>query len=635
MSEEAKKDVNQRLRTVSYGGFVVSEKGFDQLDESAKRISTNISKKEQDQEDSEESNIESNDPVRQGTEVTEDAVSDEVYENESYSNDIGNEQNSDEYTIRLNHEFSNTEGEYVSKIRTNIFNENNTVKDDLADEFEDKFSGYESTTEYTEYEVADEAGGQKLKTFTKKALHIANKATFDFHEDQGAISRVATVAGKLGKAASKAGKRIIKTSASLSKAMDNQDGAGSAYFNEKASSVTKRKASKYSGKAFLKVLQGIINSASKIVTSIASKAIVASVLGLEVLPLFAVVVAATVAVTSIFGSGASNNVIKKYSAIMTAVQNDFNQEVDDFMKKYPDGIVVGVNGGYGKIDWKVPLSIIQGSGASIDFDNAEGELLDQFKNANLLEKHTITTQKIIEKDDKGKEVIKTIHILTITNPGYDDYMSWSKDNFKHIKTFLRDKEILKKGQTYFTKEQLDVINSLNDSDSFFDAFGEDLKNHNTSTGSNKVDKNFAAPEYNEKNIFTQSGFKGQCTWYAYGRALQVTKKKMPSGDAQTWLSSASAMGYPTGSRPSVNAVVVLSGGNFGHVAFVEAWDGKKIRVSEGNYRNPYYNDTNMMVAYARTHAEELVHEETYNSYEEYKKRQADIGLVVVGFIYEK
>lgn len=45
MSEEAKKDVNQRLRTVSYGGFVVSEKGFDQLDESAKRISTNISKK--------------------------------------------------------------------------------------------------------------------------------------------------------------------------------------------------------------------------------------------------------------------------------------------------------------------------------------------------------------------------------------------------------------------------------------------------------------------------------------------------------------------------------------------------------------------------------------------------------------
>ena len=110
---------------------------------------------------------------------------------------------------------------------------------------------------------------------------------------------------------------------------------------------------------------------------------------------------------------------------------------------------------------------------------------------------------------------------------------------------------------------------------------------------------------------------------------------MPSGDAQTWLSSASAMGYPTGSRPSVNAVVVLSGGNFGHVAFVEAWDGKKIRVSEGNYRNPYYNDTNMMVAYARTHAEELVHEETYNSYEEYKKRQADIGLVVVGFIYEK
>lgn len=635
MSEETKKDVNQRLRTAGYGGFVVSEKGFDQLDKAAKRISTNISEKKQDQIDSNETTFESNDCDSQETEIAEAAVYDE---NDSYSNDIGDEQNDDEYIIRQNHVFSNTKGEYVSKIHTNTFDDN-TADNDFANDFEDiEYSEYESTTEYFEYEITDEdngASGQKLKTFTKKALHFANKATFDFHKDQGAISRVATVAGKSGKAASKTGKRIIKTSASLSKAVDDKDGAGTAYFNEKASSTAKRKAGKYGSKAFLKVLEAIITKTNKIVTSIASKAIVASILGLEALPLFAVVVAATVAVTSIFGSGASDNVIKKYEAIMTAVQTDFNQEVDDFMKKYPDGIVVGVNGGYGKIDWKVPLSIIQGSGASIDFDSAEGELLDQFKNADLLEKHTITTQDTVEKDDEGKEVIKTIHILTITNPGYDDYMSWSKDNFKYIKAFLRDKEILKKGQTYFTKEQLDVINSLNDSDSFFDAFSEDLKNHNTSTGSNKVDKNFAASEYNDKNIFTQAGYKGQCTWYAYGRALQVTKKKMPAGDAQTWLSSAAAMGYPTGSRPSVNAVVVLSGGNFGHVAFVEAWDGKKIRVSEGNYRNPYYNDTSMMVAYARTHAEELVHEETYNSYEEYKKRQADIGLVVVGFIYEK
>ena len=131
-----------------------------------------------------------------------------------------------------------------------------------------------------------------------------------------------------------------------------------------------------------------------------------------------------------------------------------------------------------------------------------------------------------------------------------------------------------------------------------------------------------------------AGFKGQCTWYSFGRVLELFNKKMPTGDAQTWLSSAIAMGYETGTQPSYNSVVVLMGRKFGHVAYVEAYDGKTITISEGNVGNPCSNDDSCsQVEYANEHAEEMVRTKTYNSFDEYRKASKNSGLTIVGFIY--
>ena len=37
-------------------------------------------------------------------------------------------------------------------------------------------------------------------------------------------------------------------------------------------------------------------------------------------------------------------------------------EVDEFLEENPDGEVFAVGGSYGRIDWRIPLSIMQGTG---------------------------------------------------------------------------------------------------------------------------------------------------------------------------------------------------------------------------------------------------------------------------------
>lgn len=481
-----------------------------------------------------------------------------------------------------------------------------------------------------EIEGSAEGETSHIKTGVKKALHTLNKKTFDFQAEQGKFSKAVTIAGKTGKAIGKTGKTIVRASDTLRRAVDNEDTTGSEFIKGSAVRLTRRTAgkqmSKLAGKGASRLARVIITLLKSAVKYLAGL--------LGTLSSFAGVLVAIMGAVAllmlVFGMSGSQSTVQKYEEYMVAVQESYDREVDRWIANNPDGIVIGVRGDYGRIDWRVPLSIIQGTGAKMEYDYNEWFLLETFKNAGLLEKHTETEQEITVVED-DEEVIKKIKVLTITNAGYDEYMRWCNSNFVNIATFMWFKEVYSNEQT-FTSEQMEIIESLNSSDSFFDMFSDTFKEHATTTGSNASEQNFNSPEYNNLNIFTQAGYKGQCTWYAYGRALKLTGKKMPSGDAQTWLNSAIAMGYPTGTRPSKNAVVVLSGGSFGHVAFVEAWDGTSITVSEGNYNNPYAN-TNMMVEYARNHAVELVHEQKYPDYNAYRETQARNGLTIVGFIY--
>lgn len=55
------------------------------------------------------------------------------------------------------------------------------------------------------------------------------------------------------------------------------------------------------------------------------------------------------------------------------------------------------------------------------------------------------------------------------------------------------------------------------------------------------------------------------------------------GNANQWPGNARASGIPTGSTPKVGSVAVMSGGYYGHVAWVEAVNGNTITVSQYNW----------------------------------------------------
>lgn len=99
-------------------------------------------------------------------------------------------------------------------------------------------------------------------------------------------------------------------------------------------------------------------------------------------------------------------------------------------------------------------------------------------------------------------------------------------------------------------------------------------------GNYGVDLNSAC--YSTSNPFRD--YWGQCTWYAWGRAYEKTGIQLGyRGNAKTWTSG-------TVSTPRANSVAVWTGGQYGHVAFVEAYDGTNIYISEANRVPSQYSE---------------------------------------------
>ncbi len=111
--------------------------------------------------------------------------------------------------------------------------------------------------------------------------------------------------------------------------------------------------------------------------------------------------------------------------------------------------------------------------------------------------------------------------------------------------------------------------------------------------------------YSNKNIYYASendlapkltnNIKGNCTWYAWGRAWELTGKKLPSGfngNAYTWWNG-SVGKFSRGSTPKVGAIAVWKSampgsGGCGHVAVVEKIENGKVYISESGYPNTLF-----------------------------------------------
>lgn len=466
----------------------------------------------------------------------------------------------------------------------------------------------------------------KIKTLVKDSVTIDKQ--IEALSDAGkTIERVGTIERKVART----NKRF--------ESIEEDDGTGkSIYGNEIKQQVAKKakekshKVKKFIGRKitnnqyYVKIKKEIVKAFKHLIKK---SIIFISTTSIFSLPLI-LAMAICVSVLSIFGGG-DKSVVQKYEGYMTAIQASYDKEVDEWIEKNPKGIVLGVRGNYGDIDWKVPLSIMQGVYSGLELDNSELIMIKRFYDAGLFEMHEEITDEMEVIDIKGNKKKIEFKYLAISNPGYQDYMKWLEQHYDNINEFKSAKGMPTSEK--LTDQEKENIETLYQSDSFFDAFSTEFQDHTTSTGSNTAETDYDSPEYNQLNPFTSSGYKGQCTWYAYGRALKVTGKKMPLGNAAMWIQNAKAMGYATGSQPSKNAVVVLAGNNFGHVAFVESWDGTSITISEGNYNNPCASGQCNAVEYANKHYGQLVHQATYDSLEAFKTSEKSIGLIVIGFIY--
>ncbi len=597
---DTSRDTSKSIDRLSSFSSHTSEKAFDYLDKGAKKASDfkeYLHTKNQEEE---------NENTKNDNENQEQNQSD----NTEYQSRLKTNEEQDESVS------SNSE-ESSSRIKTNV---NNDSK--------------ESNVEAAQVEEHQ----SRIKTMVTNKV---NK-TFGFKENQGKISKMVTVASKTGKGISKVSRVVTKASRELDKAM-SQDGTGKDYLQAKIGRKTKKTASKFGKKQIKKVNKKVTKPLLKQLVKITKTVIVKllkmliSLLGMlaEVIIPLALVIIIIGSVCSIFGSSGSDNLIPDYKSYMSSIQQSYDADVDKFMRENPKGVVVGVRGSYGEIDWRIPLSIFQGTNAYLEYDQAEKDLLKRFNDAGLFEKHEIVEQIVYDKDESGNTVENTTKVMIITNGTYEDYMSWCRDNFSVISDFNKKKSVFTTTQTYFTSEQLEIINLLYQSDDFAELLGSDFKSKKPIFGTVDKEINLDSEFYNSRNVLTTSGYKGQCTWFAYGRALEVSNLSMPTTDAQTWLTKAITMGYKTGTQPSTYSVVVLMGRKHGHVAFVESYDGQKITISEGNTSNPCSDGSCSQVEYAKNHANEMVKVRTYNSYADYYNANKRSGLSVIGFIYLK
>jgi len=560
-------------------------------------------------------------------------------ENRSLEEDLNNNDKEVESRLKTSENVQETYNKEESTT-SEANNSTSKLKTDVNDTESTNLDNKESNIEGVKSDK-DTPKKSKLKTAVEKT----NKKVFKFNDNQGKVSKVATVVSKSGEKVSKTGRTIVRTSRELNKAM-SEDGSGTEYLNEKITRKiktkttdklrkgTKKVASK-AGKKFTQTLgKKLLQVAKTVVVKLIKMLISLLAATAEFIIPLALILIIIISVCSIFGSTMSESSLNSYKSYLNEIQEEYDKKVDKFLEDNPDGIVFAVDGSYGRIDWRIPLSIMQGTGAELEFDQTEKDLIQKFKSEGLLEKHEILEQIVEETDEEGNTVESTIKVLVITNSMYEDYMDWCKDNYSYIANFNKTKKVSEGTDTYFSSDQLDMIEMLYQSDFFSEFLGSDFKTRTPTYGKVDIPLNLNTEHFNSKNTLATSGFKGQCTWFSFGRALQVSGKKMPTGNAQTWINSAVAMGCETGSQPSYNSVVVLSSNRFGHVAFVEAYDGETITISEGNIGNACRNDdTCSQVEYANEHANELVRTKTYSSFDEYRRINKNNGYTIIGFIY--
>lgn len=247
----------------------------------------------------------------------------------------------------------------------------------------------------------------------------------------------------------------------------------------------KKVGNKATSKVKKKIASGTTNILVKLTKALAKIMLNISKMIISMLPSIApavFIIIIIVCFCSFFGFGMNDETMKKYEEYMISTQNSYDSIT---VAAYNDGKVVeGTIEGKGMINWRASMSIIQMLNGELGYDNAEKELLNEFKEANLYEKITDVTytyEKTIEETDSNGNVTTKKETVTETkkvveNPSLDDYINWCNDNFNVINRYKKKKKIeYDSNQTSFTESEVEQIRLLYSSNSFFDLFSEEFR----------------------------------------------------------------------------------------------------------------------------------------------------------------
>ncbi len=253
----------------------------------------------------------------------------------------------------------------------------------------------------------------------------------------------------------------------------------------KATNTIGKASKKFIKKNGKKIVKKTTDTVTKIMKLLAK--LIADVMKLiiSMLPSIAPVIIIIIVIAcfcSFFGLGMSEDTKKQYEEYMINTQNEYDKTTLEFFNQ--GKIVDGAIDGKGMINWKAPLSIIQMLNGDLKFDDAEKELLNSFKDANLYERITevsYTYEKETEETDndgnktvKKETVTETKKVIYISS--LDDYINWCNNNFDKINKYKKKKKLsYDSKQTKFTNDEVEQIKLLYNSKNFFDLFGSSFK----------------------------------------------------------------------------------------------------------------------------------------------------------------
>lgn len=145
--------------------------------------------------------------------------------------------------------------------------------------------------------------------------------------------------------------------------------------------------------------------------------------------------------------------------------------------------------------------------------------------------------------------------------------------------------------------------------------------------------NWYGGAYSTNNPFAWSNqYYGQCTWYAWGRAYELTGVALNecTGNAAKWYNAAKNAGRSVGSTPKANSIAVFgTSAGYGHVGYVEAVNGDTVTLSESN--NSAYGK--VTTGYVNSLAEGITYYCGAHNFSSSKLKNRYSGEWLIGYIY--